>query len=61
MTITIVMTEGKTLHIQNATQQQAEKLRAQLDAGMGGFEFLVDDRSYVINCSNVVYVEIIAS
>ncbi len=49
MTITIVMTEGKILHIQNATQKQAEKLRAQLDAGVGGFEFLVDDKSYVIN------------
>ena len=40
MSITIVMTEGKTLHIQDATQKQAEKLRAQIDAGVGGFEFL---------------------
>ena len=60
MSITIVMTEGKTLHIQDATQKQAEKLRAQIDAGVGGFEFLVDGTSYVINCSNVVYIEIIS-
>ena len=61
MTITVVMTEGKTLHIQDATEKQAERLRALLDAGVGGFEFLVDGKSYVINCSNVVYIEIIAS
>jgi len=58
MSITIVMPEGKTLHIQDATELQAQQLRACLEAGTGAFEFSLGDRTYVVNCANVLYLEV---
>ena len=58
MSITIVMTEGRTLHIQEATTLQVEQLRGVLGAGHGVFEFTLNGQSYMVNAANVLYAEV---
>ena len=58
MSITIVMMEGKTLHIQEASSQQVDLIREVLSAGRGVFEFTLNGQSYIVNCANVLYAEV---
>ncbi|MFC4453851.1 hypothetical protein [Deinococcus sonorensis] len=58
MSLTIVMTEGKTLYLQDATPAQLQELRLNLSEGHGAFEFTLEGRSYLINTRNVLYVEV---
>ncbi len=58
MSITIVMAEGKTLYIQDATTEQVKTLRDCMHAGVGAFQFTLEDRSYIINCATISYLEV---
>ncbi|MDV6375900.1 hypothetical protein [Deinococcus arenicola] len=57
--MTIVMCGGQTLYIQNATAAQAIDLRTKLEQGRGIFEFTTADRVYIINCANVMYIDMV--
>jgi hypothetical protein len=58
MSITIVMHQGQTLHLQDASAAQLKELRDNLKGGRGSFEFTSEDRVYIINCASVSYVEV---
>ncbi|MFK7604387.1 hypothetical protein ACI3L1_19570 [Deinococcus sp. SM5_A1] len=57
MNITIVMVEGKTLYVAQASAEQQVKLRSIIADGHGVFEFTQDDRTYFVNAINILYVE----
>jgi hypothetical protein len=60
MNVTIVMVEGKTLYIAQASAEQQTQLRKVLTDGQGVFEFTQDDRTYIVNAANILYVEMTA-
>lgn len=57
MGMTIVMREGHMLHVQDATAAQVRDLRIKLEAGCGSFKFTTGNRVYIINCGNVMYID----
>ena len=59
MSITFVLIQGQTLHLQGATPEQMEQVRQMFQQGRGSFEFTVDGRTFVVNGSNVLYVEVV--
>lgn len=58
MSITIVMVEGKTLHLDDATPDHMGQLLDSISAGRGAFQFTIENRLYLINCANVLYAEV---
>ncbi|PNY79424.1 hypothetical protein CVO96_18455 [Deinococcus koreensis] len=52
------MMEGKTLYVQDASSQQVDLIRKVLGAGHGVFEFTLNGQAYIVNGSNVLYVEV---
>ncbi|OLV18225.1 hypothetical protein BOO71_0006379 [Deinococcus marmoris] len=52
------MHEGQTLHIKETTASQVTDLREKLKAGSGSFEFIIEDRLYVVNCASVMYIDV---
>ncbi|WP_027481919.1 hypothetical protein [Deinococcus pimensis] len=61
MSITIVLMEGKTLHVEAASPSHVERIREVFAQGRGSFEFSVNGRVYVVNASNILYVEVVGS
>lgn len=61
MNITIVMMENKTLYVQKASFEQQVHLKRIIAEGHGSFEFVQDQRTYVVNIANVLYIELGAS
>ncbi len=57
MNVTIIMVEGKTLYIAQASAEQYAQLRRILTDGHGVFEFTQDERTYIVNAINILYVE----
>lgn len=58
MKITIVMHESKTLYLPLTTPEQLTLLRKVMADGHGVFEFTQDERTYIVNASNILYIEI---
>lgn len=58
MNITIVMAEGKTLFVPNASEEQQSQLRRALTEGHGVFEFKQDDRLFIVNVSKITHIEV---
>jgi hypothetical protein len=61
MSITIVLSEGKTLHVDGASPAQVQRLREMFEQGRGVFEFSVNGRTYLVNVTNVLYVEVVGA
>ncbi|WP_102124673.1 hypothetical protein [Deinococcus planocerae] len=57
MNLTIVLVDNKTLYIEKASSEQQAQLRKIITEGRGSFEFVQDQRTYLINATNIIYIE----
>ncbi len=60
MNMTIIMLDGKSLHINQVKETQVAQFRQAVREGRGAFEFTLDGRTYIINVASVVYAELSA-